>query len=129
MEVPLIVLAVCLAGASAHAEVIRFQCSWNDERPFNIRVDTATGKATRDDGGKSYTVIKATKWAVWLMIDEPENVAGMRFQMIQRAEAIRPLLSSVGCLVSGPTSSHRRTLKPSATQPGWTSLAPASTLS
>jgi hypothetical protein len=87
-------LMFCSVVVPAHAEVILFQCSWNDERPINIRVDTMIGKATRDDGGKSYTVIKATKWAVWLMVDEPENVAGMKFQMIQRAAAVRPDNSS-----------------------------------
>ena len=90
MRALLMVLALAVMSAPARADVIRFQCSWDDQRPINIRVDTTTMKGTRDDGGKSYTVIKATKWAVWLMVDEPENVAGMKLQMIQRADAVRP---------------------------------------
>ena len=86
----LVVLGCFVLAAPAQAEVLQFQCSWNDARPINIRVDTTTKEATRDDGGTTYTVMKVTRFGVWLMIDEPGNVSGLKLQMIQRPEAIKP---------------------------------------
>ena len=90
MKLIAIGVMVACSGQMARAELIQFQCSWEDAKPINIRVDTSAMKATRDDGGKSYTVIKATSLGVWLLVDEPENVAAAKMQFIQRPAAIKP---------------------------------------
>lgn len=82
---------VCLAlGTPARAASIEFDCSWDDNKPIRLSIDPEAMRATRNDGGHSYVVIKLTKWGVWLMVDTPENVSGAAIQLIQRREAIIP---------------------------------------
>lgn len=66
---------------------LEFSCSWDNNKPIDILVTPSLGIATRSDGGKDYQIIKITKWAVWLEVYEPNNQAGLKIQMIQRAEA------------------------------------------
>jgi hypothetical protein len=86
----MLVVLVMVWSSPATADTITFQCSWENNAPITITVDVKTMKASRDDGGKDYTVIKLTKYAVWLLVDEPDNVAGAALHMIQRAEATQP---------------------------------------
>ena len=67
---------------------IVFQCTWDSNKPINISVDPSNKTATRDDGGLNYSVIKLTKYAVWLVVTEPTNQVGMKMQMIQQGEAV-----------------------------------------
>lgn len=83
--------ALLSAGAvltsAANAEVLSFQCSWGQKAPLTIAVDTSSMSASRDDGGSPYSVIKVSKWGVWLLVDQPSNVIGAAVQMIERSSA------------------------------------------
>ena len=94
MRLIFFIILLYLNPSVTMAEVINFQCSWDENKPLKISVDTESGKATRDDGGKSYSVIKATKYGVWLSLNEPENIMGLAVQFIQRKEFIKPDKSS-----------------------------------
>ena len=80
---------MALAPQNVVADEFDFRCIWNNQGQINITVDPEAGTATRDDGGLPYKVIKVTKWAVFLAVDEPNNVAGLAIQTIQRAEAVQ----------------------------------------
>lgn len=67
---------------------IEFQCVWGDRAPFVITVDPGSMRATRSDGGKDYSVVKLTKWGVWLAVDDPRNVSAVAIHLIQRGEAV-----------------------------------------
>lgn len=77
--------AAMILAPAANAEVLSFQCSWDQKAPLRIAVDTGAMTASRDDGGTSYRVIKVSKWGVWLLVDQPSNVAGAAVQMIERS--------------------------------------------
>ncbi len=80
-----------MAGEEAFGGArINFLCSWDNAAPINISVDPKSMKATRSDGGRSYTVTKITKLGVWLMVDEPDNLVSMAVQIIERGEAVAP---------------------------------------
>ena len=66
---------------------INFSCSWDNNQPVDVLVTPASGEATRSDSGKKYKIIKITKWDVWLEVFEPNNEAGLKIQMIERAES------------------------------------------
>jgi hypothetical protein len=81
-------ISAALFSLSANAsELITFSCSWDNNSPINIFVTPANGEATRSDGGRNYEIIKITKWALWLEVYEPNNQAGLKIQMIERAES------------------------------------------
>jgi hypothetical protein len=75
--------APALAASSAP---IVFLCSWENRTPIEITVDPQTMTASRNDGGLPYEVLKITAWGVWLEVFEPDNVAGMAVQMIERRD-------------------------------------------
>jgi hypothetical protein len=81
-------LCAMVFAPTANASVLSFQCSWDQKAPITISVDTNTMTASRDDGGKPYRVVKVSKWGVWLLVDEPANVAGAAVQMIVRPAAL-----------------------------------------
>ena len=72
------------------AGAIDFLCSWDNDAPIVISVDPEKMTATRNDGGSSYTVIKLTKWGVWLQVDQPDNMVAAAVQFIQRGAFITP---------------------------------------
>ncbi|WP_202322423.1 hypothetical protein [Mesorhizobium sp. 113-3-9] len=82
-----VLLFAAVVTPAANAEVLSFQCSWDEKAPMAIAVDTGTMSASRDDGGSPYRVIKVSKWGVWLLVDQPSNVAGAAVQMIERSSA------------------------------------------
>lgn len=86
----LIIILCLFISDSASAETIKFTCSWDKNKPFEIVVDTNSAKATRNDGGFDYNLIKSTKWGVWLLVNEPQNISSAAIQFIQRKEAIKP---------------------------------------
>ncbi len=95
------VALLLISQIPARAEIITFQCSWGDERPITLRVDTDAGKAARDDGGKTYTLVMATPYFVLLLVHEPRNVMGAAVQMIQRRAAVKPDNALAGASGSG----------------------------
>ncbi|RWO19070.1 hypothetical protein [Mesorhizobium sp.] len=80
-----VLLCAVVLASTAHAEVLSFQCSWDQRAPLRIEVDTSTMSASRDDGGTPYRVIKVSKWGVWLLVDQPSNVIAAAVQMIERS--------------------------------------------
>lgn len=79
-------LTLLLNPSYASAEIIRFQCSWEDSKPIDITVDTDSMEAKRSDGGRNYKVVKATKWGVWLLVNKPQDKWRAAFQVIQRQD-------------------------------------------
>ncbi len=77
--------AFCCPNAAQASDVIRFSCSWDNQRPIEIVVSPDGERATRSDDGWSYKVIKVTKWGVWLLVDNPSNVVAAAIQMIERS--------------------------------------------
>ena len=65
-----------------------FLCSWDNRKPINIVANIRDGTATRSDGGKNYTIVKLSERALWLAIDDPENMSALKLQMIQRGDAV-----------------------------------------
>lgn len=73
----------------SHANsTIIFTCSWNNEKPINIVVNTDNNSASRSDIENFYKVIKITNLAVWLMVNEPTTKNGISIHMIQRADTV-----------------------------------------
>lgn len=82
-----LVFGVVFSFNASASDSIEFSCSWDNNQPINILVTPINGEAVRNDGGKKYKVIKITKWAVWLEVFEPNKQAGLKIQMIERAES------------------------------------------
>ncbi|MGO4838037.1 hypothetical protein AB4144_37905, partial [Rhizobiaceae sp. 2RAB30] len=83
----LLSFTVPLATTAARADALSFQCSWENRAPIHIAIDTTTMTASRDDGGHRYRVIKISPWAVWLLVDQPDNVAAAAVHMIERSSS------------------------------------------
>jgi hypothetical protein len=83
-----LILVALVAPSTANADKLSFLCSWDQETPITIAVDTKDMTASRSDGGHAYHVVKVSKWGVWLSVDDPMNVAGLAVQMIVRTEAL-----------------------------------------
>ncbi|GAB1265135.1 hypothetical protein NBRC116493_13400 [Aurantivibrio infirmus] len=66
--------------------LIKFTCSWEEAKPIEIVIDTEKKIGTRSDGGKNYSVIKITDYAIWLKVNEPENIMALATQMIERSK-------------------------------------------
>ena len=75
---------------AAENKTIKFLCTWEDAAPLTITVNPNTMKASRDDGGKTYTIAKITEMGVWLIVDDPNNLFSLAMQMIQRGKASTP---------------------------------------
>ncbi|RWK61956.1 hypothetical protein [Mesorhizobium sp.] len=82
-----VLLCTAVVPSAANAEVLSFQCSWNQKAPLTITVDTSSMSALRDDGGTPYRVVKVSKWGVWLLVNQPNNVVVATVQMIERSSA------------------------------------------
>jgi len=85
-----IILLAGVRSTLAESNTIKFLCSWDGKELIAISIDQKAMIATRDDGGRTYTVAKITKFGVWLIVDDPKNLFGMAFQVIQRGEAVTP---------------------------------------
>ena len=85
----LFVAFFAISAPAIAEETLTFQCSWDEKKPIEIKVNASSGIATRNDGGLSYNVIKITMYAVWLEVKEPSNPTGMKIQMIQRGKAVQ----------------------------------------
>ena len=70
---------------SAKAGQLVFECSSDQLTPITISVDDTSMRASRNDGGRSYRVIKLSLLAVWLLVDDPHNHGVAAIQMIQRS--------------------------------------------
>jgi hypothetical protein len=79
------VLLLTLWASTAMAETISFLCSWDERKPIGISVDTSSMKATRNDGGYEYNVLKVSTGGVWLLVDNPRSIDSAAIQMIERA--------------------------------------------
>lgn len=79
-------LLLALLPTSARAAELTFLCSWDQKAPITITIDTDAMTGRRDDGGRNYRVIKWSKFAAWLIVDDPENWVGAAIHMITRSE-------------------------------------------
>ena len=86
-----VVTLTAIAGQSAGAvEQIDFLCSWEHTAPITVSIFPQTKIAIRSDGGSPYTLLKITKWGVWLAVDSyDDSAASMAIQTIERGEFIR----------------------------------------
>lgn len=82
--------ALAVPASVMASDKITFLCSWDEDAPIMIGVDLVNMTATRNDGGSPYTVIKLTKWGVWLQVDQPDNAVAAAVQFIQRGAFITP---------------------------------------
>lgn len=81
----IVMIAMLFFLPSAFAD-LRFTCTWDNEVPIEIIVDAGQNRAFRSDKGPNYTVIKITKFAVWMAVIDPANPSALKYQMIQRPE-------------------------------------------
>ena len=78
-------LLLTLCASTGMAETISFLCSWDEQKPIGISVDTSSMTATRNDGGYGYNVLKVSSGGVWLVVDNPASIDLAAIQMIERA--------------------------------------------
>lgn len=69
---------VALFMPSGAEAAMMFLCNWEGRAPVAITVDADAGTALRYDRGSSYYAIQATRSGVWVLLDEPKLVLGIK---------------------------------------------------